>query len=458
MFDTSPPCPFARLLAAVAASLLLGAVGGCAAEDQEGVGGSSDKADEGASSLPLIIGHRGAPRAEAENTLPSFERALIEGANALEIDLCLTADERVAVWHDRTPGDLVALVRQAGLEGLRYVPYNPNIGNEFRRPVDELTLDELRTHYGYALRESAIVDVLFPGVRDEDAHIPSLEEFAFWTEGQPKLESVMLDIKLADDQVELAQTMARNIADITAYASFEIIVMSPHEDIILEMRSWFRSNAPDHPVGFVLDFESQGALAATKRLELDAISTGKTVLRGWDGYLEEMQDIVSERDAGESHFTQVIGWTIDDEAQMKQLIDIGIDGIMTNRPADLARLSQRGWRDHKTVGDVVSECWRKHKDSVEPKFCALASDLGLFAPITEDQISDWACDDDTASARTKGVFGCGINDNQEVSFETTLSIGTDTAIWFRPAFLLNASSVVVTPTAEMPIDSFPQST
>ena len=36
-------------------------------------------------------------------------------------------------------------------------------------------------------------------------------------------------------------------------------------------------------------------------------------------------------------------WTIDDEAQMHELLDMGVDGIMTDRPSVLQRVfSERG--------------------------------------------------------------------------------------------------------------------
>ena len=46
------------------------------------------------------IGHRGAPTEFHENTLPSFERALNRGADALELDVHATADAVLVVHHD----------------------------------------------------------------------------------------------------------------------------------------------------------------------------------------------------------------------------------------------------------------------------------------------------------------------------------------------------------------------
>jgi glycerophosphoryl diester phosphodiesterase len=47
-----------------------------------------------------IIGHRGSPREERENTLPSFARAFAAGADAVELDVHATADGVVVVHHD----------------------------------------------------------------------------------------------------------------------------------------------------------------------------------------------------------------------------------------------------------------------------------------------------------------------------------------------------------------------
>jgi glycerophosphoryl diester phosphodiesterase len=49
-----------------------------------------------------IIGHRGAAAAEPENTLRGFHRALEVGAAAVELDVQVTKDGRLAVIHDET--------------------------------------------------------------------------------------------------------------------------------------------------------------------------------------------------------------------------------------------------------------------------------------------------------------------------------------------------------------------
>ncbi len=51
---------------------------------------------------PLIVAHRGTPDVQPENTLPSFELALAQGADALETDLRFTRDDQIVLLHDST--------------------------------------------------------------------------------------------------------------------------------------------------------------------------------------------------------------------------------------------------------------------------------------------------------------------------------------------------------------------
>jgi glycerophosphoryl diester phosphodiesterase len=51
---------------------------------------------------PVIFAHRGASAHSPENTLSSFNLAVIQGADAIELDVKLSADGYVVVFHDPT--------------------------------------------------------------------------------------------------------------------------------------------------------------------------------------------------------------------------------------------------------------------------------------------------------------------------------------------------------------------
>jgi len=55
--------------------------------------------------VTLIIAHRGASRAEPENTLAAFRRAARDGADGVELDVRRTADDCLVVHHDAALGD-----------------------------------------------------------------------------------------------------------------------------------------------------------------------------------------------------------------------------------------------------------------------------------------------------------------------------------------------------------------
>lgn len=51
---------------------------------------------------PLLVAHRGASAAAPEHTIPAYEAAIRAGADALELDVHLSADDQLVVIHDTT--------------------------------------------------------------------------------------------------------------------------------------------------------------------------------------------------------------------------------------------------------------------------------------------------------------------------------------------------------------------
>lgn len=51
---------------------------------------------------PIILAHRGASLHAPENTMAAFELALVQGAHGIELDVKLSADGEVVVFHDTT--------------------------------------------------------------------------------------------------------------------------------------------------------------------------------------------------------------------------------------------------------------------------------------------------------------------------------------------------------------------
>jgi len=395
-----------------------------------GVGGKADDASSDPAAPPpfMIIGHRGSPWAAVENTLPSYTAALREGANAIELDLCVTADHQVVAWHDCNPDNVVALARQIGAEGLPFIPEVPEIRNPWRTNIRNLTLAEVREHYGYA-PNTVFVDSTFD-TDGMDVHIPTLDEVADWarTDDGRAMRALFLDIKLAETDLDLVPVLAEKVRALFGDAPFAIFMMSPSEPVVTVVRDWFEVHAPVMNDGLMYDFEKNGALDAARRMGLSSLSTGRTPLREWDDYYDEMISILDHADES---IDTIVSWTIDDENQMLALVGLGVDGVITNRPADLARLVDRAWDDHDRVIQVIADCYAAHVGSSEGAQCATGSELGLFGSLREAQLVRRAC---AASADeiVRDVFGCGGPFNaQNVTFDTDVLADDAGGIWWN---------------------------
>jgi len=69
-----------------------------------------------------VIGHRGASRAERENTVAAFRAAVAQGADGVELDVRRTADGALAVHHDAHLPDGRAIVATTWADMPDHVP------------------------------------------------------------------------------------------------------------------------------------------------------------------------------------------------------------------------------------------------------------------------------------------------------------------------------------------------
>ena len=129
-----------------------------------------------------VIAHRGASASAPENTLPAFELAVEQGADALELDVRLTRDGAAVVIHDDTldrTTDLTGPVRAHTLADLR----GADAGRWF-------TPDHRRT---------------FP-FRDTGVRIPTLAEVLWTFPAMP----VMIEVKEPEVQEAVRRALIEN--------------------------------------------------------------------------------------------------------------------------------------------------------------------------------------------------------------------------------------------------------
>ena len=295
----------------------------------------------------LIIGHSGAPHKEIENTVKSFQAALDEGANAIEADVCVTADGVLALWHDWDSYSTVANLRQMGVASYKYAPFSDADDPE-GTTVADISYQHLRKYYGYRLPSRGSEKILNV--------IPTFEDMAKWASGKGALKLIYLDIKIPENKAGLVPAVVDNITELgTRYGILDkLLFVSPSLAIVQAARSYALGRGyalkigmdREMPVKVFMEPESAAVPLDDFRLVSDAARLGivytalgqptaATLQNGWVNYQRLVSfNIFLKQSYPETRF---IAWTIDDEEDSRWLIERGVDGIMTNRTDVVAR-------------------------------------------------------------------------------------------------------------------------
>ena len=241
------------------------------------------------SAPPLVIAHRGASAAAPENTIAAFERAIADGADAIELDVHLSRDDHPVVIHDET------LERTTDGSG----------------SVRAHTMRELKRLDAGAWRGPA-----FAGQRLQTLQ-EVLERFRgrtrFWIELKggsdlyPDIEERIVGLLEVYNAIDGSLVQSFDLAALARLRAFS-------REIIL---------------GALLD-----------RAPLDVAGD---VPAAANAVCPSMQILgIPEREAIRRSGRQCHVWTVNEPAQMDRLVDWSVDGIITDQPAVLrARLQAR---------------------------------------------------------------------------------------------------------------------
>ncbi|GIU85835.1 MAG: hypothetical protein KatS3mg009_0350 [Acidimicrobiia bacterium] len=322
--------------AAVAAAL---AAGGLLAAPADAGGADDDNQWLGPT---LNLAHAGGIHEAPQNTLYAFETAAARGADVIEVDLQITADGHVVAMHDstldRTTDGRGCVVAHTLAEVQRLDAADTHVDGE--GPVDG------RPAGDYRYRGVATGAVPPPaGFDAHDFTVPTLEEIfealprtrmnlEIKAPGVETVDGVVHDCRAAlaaipqDRRPDIVAEVARLIDehDVT-----DRVLVASFSDELLHA---FAAAAPDVATSFPLG-EGLALHGAFTRGETPANPHGHDVLQAPMalGDLRVTADLVAwARD----HGIAVHVWTVNDPEEMRDLIEWGADGIITDRPQVLA--------------------------------------------------------------------------------------------------------------------------
>ena len=235
----------------------------------------------GVSPSVTITAHRGGSKTAPENTLAAIRGAIAAGADAAEIDVQLTSDGVVVVFHDE---DLMRLA------------------NDPRRLAD-LTFDEVR---------SFDVGSWF-GSEFQGERIPTLDEVLEVAGDQLQLN---IELKMIRSQPDPAPLVHEVLACLDRHQARDRCVIST---LSYPALAEVRRQASDIRVGFIV-FEAMGD---PTRLDLDFLSVRDAIAT--DDFIAR-----ARRRGRPVHV-----WTINDPDQFTMLVNRGVADVLTSHPAIL---------------------------------------------------------------------------------------------------------------------------
>ncbi len=280
---------------------------------------------------PLLVAHRGASSDIAEHTLAAYARALTDGADALECDVRMTRDEHLVCVHDRTvnrTSDGEGLVSELDLASLQALDFSSWHGR-WPESADKLVGDNPyyadkapdRDRGGGVLRLEALLAL----VHDAERPVRLLIETKHPTRYAGLVEKTLVETL---DRFGWAGTSGpteslRQPAD----ASLPVAVMSFAPTAVRRVKQL----APDIPTVLLLDRllppRRDGALPAGVAIA----GPGLRVLRSDPGYVSRAH----------ARGTPVYVWTVNDAADVEFVTGLGVDAVITDRPAAVGEQLRR---------------------------------------------------------------------------------------------------------------------
>lgn len=232
--------------------------------------------------MTFIIGHRGARNEAPENTIGSFIHAQKNGCRAFELDVRLSKDNQLMVFHDRILG------RMTGVNGL----------------LSSFTAEQLN-HFDARGKILWPYVCPIPKLQHIIECVPLTKDWQF----EVKPTSLVRMKKLATELLKLIETMSGKSGRTTITSSSE----------------WFlkeiKRRAPSQNIGLVSESRGLEAVERCVQLGCSLLVINKTMCS---------EAIVS---AAHKKGLEVSAWTVNKIDQMHALRSMKVDSIITDIPS-----------------------------------------------------------------------------------------------------------------------------
>jgi glycerophosphoryl diester phosphodiesterase len=227
---------------------------------------------------PLVVGHRGAAAHALENTSASFDRAVAIGVDMIELDVHESLDGEFIVIHDAHLGRVSS-------------------GTDVVRKTHSKILKSVKLRNGQSILTLAEASRLIPravGLMVEVKAMHSFDKLSAWARQELSLREVMV-------------------------TSFDL-------SLLLKLKAAF----PQMIQGVVSKTTTHLSRAKALGLNARAVCVDYRCLSR-----ASMPNLRQE-------WRQIFAWTVDRRQDIERMLELGVDGIISNRP-DIVREALARW-------------------------------------------------------------------------------------------------------------------
>ncbi len=246
----------------------------------------------------LIIAHRGESYDAPENTISAFNLAWQRNADAVELDIQLTQDNKVVVIHDRNTKRTAAK----------------------NKPVKSQTLSELLKLDAGAFKGQKWKGEKIPLLKDALSTVPAGKKLVIEIKSDtaiiPHLKQILKNSHLKPGQVEII--------------CFQLKIISSVKKLMPDYKALLLSELDYNRLSKLLHRSVDKLINKAVENKLDGLDL-------WAGELITRELVDKIKAEG----LLIYLWTVNNPAKAKKYIDMGIDGITTDRAGWMSKkLSQ----------------------------------------------------------------------------------------------------------------------
>lgn len=270
-----------------------------------------------------VHGHRGCRGLMPENSIPAFLHALELGASHLELDVVITGDHQVLVSHEAWLSHEFCL----DSTGSEISAETEQQWNLYRMPYSEIQKFDCGTK----------PHARFPNQKKMEVHKPLLTEMvaaceAYAIEHERPLPGYNIEVKWEEGGENVFQPSPEEFARLVleALEGFDLGDRVNLQTFDIPTLLAIHRQDPDMLLALLVDEKED------YKNKLSELGFYPPLLSPWFKLVdEEMVAFAKERGM------KVVPWTVNDKEDMERMIEVGVDGIITDYPDLLLKMVNR---------------------------------------------------------------------------------------------------------------------